>query len=165
HGPFNQVLKLTNIAGPGVGLKHIQTGFIYALYFFPKLARITIDEVLDQHGNVFSSFTQRRHFNRKDIETIEQIAPESSGSDGSRQVTISGCNHPHVRPNRFRSTDTFVFTLLQHTQQRMLSIRGKIANLIEKDRAAFGDFEASRSPLKRAGESAFLVAEQFRSDQ
>ena len=119
----------------------------------------------DQHWNIVFSFVQRRNFNGKHIETIEQIAPESSGSDGRRQVMISSGNHSDVRPYRFCSADTFEFALLKHTQQRMLGIGGKIADFIEEDRAAFGDFEASQSPLKRAGESAFLVAEQFRSDQ
>jgi hypothetical protein len=63
------------------------------------------------------------------------------------------------------STDPFKFAFLQHTQQSILRLGRKLPDLIEENRPSFSQLEAAETPLKRAGERAFLVAEQFRSDQ
>ena len=66
--------------------------------------------------------------------------------------------------NRY-STDTFELMLLQHTQQTILAVRGKIPNFIEENRSPFGKLETSQSLLERSSESAFFVAEELRGDQ
>src|SRR6185369_3570372 len=69
--PFNYILQLSNVARPGVRLKLIQGLFVDAPYFLPRFTGITINEVLDQHGDVLFSLTQRRHCNGKYVEPIE----------------------------------------------------------------------------------------------
>jgi len=39
-------------------------------------SRIAIDKVFDQQGNVLFSFSKRRNFNWKHMQTIKQIATE-----------------------------------------------------------------------------------------
>src|SRR5260370_8525799 len=88
-----------------------------ALSCFPG---VTINEVLDQQGNVFSSFSQCRDFNRKDVEPVKQVAPEHTRSDGSLQIAVSGSNHSKIGLDGSSSTDTFEFVFLQNTQERDL---------------------------------------------
>src|SRR5208337_2077379 len=112
--PFNYILQLSNIARPGVGLQQIQALPADAPYFLPHFTGISIDKVLDQHGDVLFAFAQRRYFNGKYVEPIEEIAPKAAGFNGGLQVTIGGGNHPHVSPNRLISTQTLKFVILQH---------------------------------------------------
>jgi len=46
------------------------------------------DEVLDQQGNVFSSFPQRRDLNWENVEAVKQIATKCTSSNGSLQVRL-----------------------------------------------------------------------------
>ena len=55
--------------------------------------------------------------------------------------------------------------LLQHAQQLDLGREVQLADLVEKQRAALGQLEAPFLRRVRAGERAFLVAEQLRFDQ
>src|SRR5579863_9232874 len=73
---LNHVLQFANITRPRVRLQQIETLFVQRLKALSCLPRETINEVLNQQGNVFSSFTQRRHFNWKNIESVKQVAPE-----------------------------------------------------------------------------------------
>ena len=63
------------------------------------------------------------------------------------------------------SADAFQFAFLQHAQQLGLERGGDLADLVEEYRAAFGLFEASLALRHRAGECAFLMAEQFAFQQ
>ena len=55
--------------------------------------------------------------------------------------------------------------LLEHAQQLHLDVGRQVADLVEEDRRAIGQLEASDLPRERAGEGAFLAAEQLALDQ
>ena len=55
--------------------------------------------------------------------------------------------------------------LLQHAQQHDLGLGGQLADLVEEDRAAVGQLEATLAPLQGPGERALLVTEQLRRDE
>ncbi len=60
------------------------------------------------------------------------------------------------------AADAFEFALLQDAQQLGLQRNRHFRNFIEQQRAAVGEFELAFAHLVRAGECAFLVAEQNR---
>src|SRR5229473_4985831 len=122
---------------------------------------VTINEVLDQQGNVFSSFSQCRNFNRKDVEPVKQVAPEHTCSDGSLQIAVSSGNHPDIGLDGSSSTDTFEFMFLQNMQERDLGLGRKLSDFIQEDRASFSQLKAPQSSLGRPREGALLMAEQF----
>ncbi len=53
----------------------------------------------------------------------------------------------------------------QHPQQLGLHRLGQLADLVEEDRAAVGDFEQAHAVLVGAGERALAMAEQLALDQ
>src|SRR6266436_5074958 len=106
---LNHVLQFADVPWPGVGAKQVEAFFGYPLYVLSHLPRAMIDEVFDQHRNVFSSFPQRRHINRKNVETVEEIAAKRTRLDGHLQVTVCGSNHSHICWNGSRSADTLKF--------------------------------------------------------
>src|SRR6267154_4947399 len=109
---LDDVLQLANITRPGICLKQVEALFAHRLKVFSSFPCITIDEVLDQQGNVFSSFSQRRNLNRKNVETIKQIAAKCTLDDGSLQVAIGSGDHPRIRSDRLIATHTLKLSLL-----------------------------------------------------
>src|SRR5207302_2008883 len=103
----------------------------------------TINEVLNQQGNVFSSFTQRRHLNWKNVEPVKQVASERARSDGSFQIAVSGCNHPNISSDGSSRTDPLKLAFLQNTQESDLGLGRKLSDLVEEDGASFGQLKAS----------------------
>ena len=61
------------------------------------------------------------------------------------------------------AADALVDALLQDAQQFHLHRQAHVADLVEEQRAALGDFEAALAGGDGAGERALLVAEQLGS--
>src|SRR5690349_18579674 len=111
-GPLNHVLQFADVTWPGVSLKEIETLFVYSHYGFSCFLCVMTDEVLNQQGNIFPSFPQRRNLNRKNIKPVKQVGPELARSNGRLQVTISGSNQPNIGADRLSSANTLKFMFL-----------------------------------------------------
>jgi hypothetical protein len=61
--------------------------------------------------------------------------------------------------------EALVFAFLEEAEELRLDLHGKVADFVEKQRAPFGHFETAFLGGMRAGEGAFLVAEQLRLDE
>src|SRR5258708_9338538 len=94
HRALDDVMQLADITGPGIRHKKVQRLLVYPADALSCFSCETIDEVLDQQGNVFFSFSQRRNFNRENVETVKQVVAKCTFSDRSLQVTIGGGDHP-----------------------------------------------------------------------
>src|ERR1700733_4463711 len=162
---LNHVLQLANIARPGIRLQQIKALLTNCLKVLSCSSRKTIDEVPDEEGNVFSSFAQGRHLNWKNVEPVKQIAPERARRDGSLQVAVRSGNDPNIGLDGSSSTDTLKFVFLQNTQESDLRHGRELPNLIEEDRASFGQFKAAQTLLSCTRKGALFVAKQFRGDQ
>ena len=66
---------------------------------------------------------------------------------------------------RFVFADAADFAAFQHAQQFGLHRLGQLADFVEEQRAAVGDFEQADAMFVGAGEAAFAMAEQFAFDQ
>src|ERR1700722_15714964 len=142
YGSLDNVLQFTNVTRPRIRLKQFQTLFVYPADGLSCFSRKTVDEVLDQHRNVFPSFPQRRHLDRKNVKPVKEVAPKCASSDSRLQVTIRGSNHPNVSANGSSSTDTLKLVLLQNTQQSDLGPGRKFSDFIEENCASFGQLKA-----------------------
>jgi hypothetical protein len=56
-------------------------------------------------------------------------------------------------------------SLLQHPEKLDLECQRQLPDLVEEEGATAGRFESADAPFARAGESAFLVAEELGLDQ
>src|SRR5713101_2892212 len=142
HRSLDDVLQFANITRPGVRLKQFEALLVHRLKALSCLPCEPINEVLNQQGNVFSSFVQRRHFNWKNVEPVKQVAPERARGDGSLQIAVSGCNHPDVSLDGSNCTDALKLVLLKNTQESDLGFGRKLSDLVEEDRASFGQLKA-----------------------
>jgi hypothetical protein len=55
YGSLDDILQLTNIACPMIGLAKLERVFVDLADLLSRLLRIALPEVLDQHWNVFFS--------------------------------------------------------------------------------------------------------------
>ena len=74
---------------------------------------------------------------------------------------MGGGDDAHIAAHLDVVADALEDPLLQHPQQLDLHRRAHVADFIEEQRAAFGDFEAALAGGHGTGEGALLVAEQF----
>src|SRR5258705_12622842 len=162
---LNNVLHFANVTGPGVHLKQIEGFPGYPPDILSFFSGIPIDEVLDQHWNVFSPLPQRRNLNRKNVEAVEKILAECTGSYGGWQVTVRRDYHSHVGLDRPVSADALKLVFLKHAQERDLSLRWKLANFVKKYRAPFSQFETAKPAPGCTRERAFFMTEQLRRNQ
>ena len=92
-------------------------------------------------------------------------------SRNSPVATISGRSRCVAQTTRTSTIDRLVLAhaanlaAFQHAQQLGLHRLGQLADLVEEDRAAVGDFEQADAVLVGAGERALAMAEQLAFDQ
>src|SRR5579862_4615221 len=70
HRPLDHVLQLANVPRPRVGLQVIESPLADPPESLPCLPRVTADEVLYQHRNIFPPVPQRWHLNGKYVKPI-----------------------------------------------------------------------------------------------
>src|SRR6266481_1535037 len=158
---FNYVLQFANVTWPGIRLKQLQTVLVDPRYLLSHIPRATIDEVLNQRGNIFPSFAQRRHIDWKNVEAVKQVATKRSSADGLLQVTVCSSNHSNIRLDGSSSANTLKFVFLQNAQEGNLGLHRKLPDFIEEDRAPLRQFEPAQAPLDCSGEGALLMSKQF----
>ncbi|MNG90731.1 hypothetical protein D3C79_496310 [compost metagenome] len=119
-------------------------------------------KAVNQPGDIFPSFAQRRNREGDDVQAVIQIAPESAILHRLRQIAIGGRHDAHVDLHRVRGADPQHFTLLQHAQQTGLRIQRHFADLIEQQSAAIRQlkFPGGTAPA-RAGKGAIHVTEKL----
>src|SRR2546427_1935075 len=96
-------------------------------------------------------------------EPVIQVRAERPGLDQVLEITVRGCDQPDIGPQRRRAADPFVLPFLQHAEQLCLDRRGEIADLIEEERAAGGDLEATALETIGTGERSSLMSEELDS--
>src|SRR6516164_2281554 len=165
HRSLNHVLQLANVTGPMVRLKHFQSSLVDILDLLSDLACVALRKVFHQHGDVLFATSQRWHIDGKHIKPVKQVASEGSCVDSCLQVAVGGGDNTHVNGDGLIPADALKLALLQYTQQGNLRFGGKISDLVEEEGAAFRELETPQTPLCCTGESAFLVAEEFGSNQ
>src|SRR5436305_929838 len=115
--------------------------------------------------NVFAPFAQRRETNRKDGESIEQVAAKRTVLNGFVQIHVRSRDNPHVGFENFTATNPGELTILKYAQQAHLRRQSHLANFIEEQGAAVRFFEATFSARARVSERALLMPEQLRFEQ
>ena len=81
------------------------------------------------------------------------------------QVLVGGGDAAEIHFDLLIAAHPHDLLLLQHAQQVGLGPQADVADLVQKYRAAIGHFELALFAILRAGERAFLVAEQLAFEQ
>ena len=122
-------------------------------------------EVVHEQRNVLAAVAQRRHDNRDDVQSIEQILAELSfGNLGLERLVRRG-DHAHVDRDRLRAANAIDDAIFEHAQHLCLRARAHVADLVEKERAAVRLFEFSGAIRDSTGERSFDVPKELALDE
>src|SRR6185295_12865161 len=132
---------------------------------FAVTRSVCMDEVPYQYGNVVPSFAQRRDPNRKHIQAIVQVHPESSYRRHVLEMLIRRRDDPRIYSCGMRASEAFEFLLLDRAEELGLQFDWQIADFVEKQRAAVGRLKAADSGRHRSGKRASLIPEHLAFEQ
>src|SRR5258708_14605091 len=92
---------------------------------------------------------------------MEQVGAEGIFANRLLQVLVSSSQKAHVELDRPRTADADEFALLKNTQQLGLQCQRELADLVQKDATALGDFQQPFLLTNSAGERPLLMPEQL----
>ena len=156
---MNQIRQLAHITRPFIGSERINE--IRGEGDGCALIRKLVSIVFGQHQDVVATLTQRRRAHGQYVEAVIQVFAETAGRNFCFQITVSRCHDAHIDFNRTRGTDRVHGFFLQYPQQLDLHVQREIADLIQEQGAAMGQFKASDTIRQSASEGTFAVAEQL----
>ena len=104
-------------------------------------------------------------WNRKHIETVEQVLPKLPVSNILLQIAVGGGNDPDIDVQGVNAAQSFKFTILQDPQQLRLQFEGQFADFVQKKSALVGQFDAADFLADGAGKPTFFVSKKFALQQ
>ena len=116
-GAFRAVRQLTDIAGPGMGREGGQRRGGHRLRAGTVLANRRIDEVLDELGQIFEPFAQRRQLDRDRVDAIQQILAKLAARDECFQRPVRGRQQADIDVDRLVAAERRDLAALQRPQQ------------------------------------------------
>ncbi len=99
--------------------------------------------------NVFAAGAERRQLQADDVQAIEKVFAEAAFAHGLLQVDVGCGDDADVDLDLLHAAKVHEAAVLQDAEDLCLHIHAHCANLVEKKRAAIGDFE--QAFLRRDG--------------
>jgi hypothetical protein len=157
---FNGVGQLTNVSRPLVGLKRLgcRPGEPLAVGLLPS------QEMPGQWQDIVQTLTQRRYFDRNDIQPIVEVPAKTTGLHVSKEGSIRCCQKAIVHCNFFVAAERSDTIGLNGTQQCRLQIERHISDFIEKERAALGLAEPSQAFVTAPPKALFVPKKLARQE-
>ena len=140
---LDHVLELTHVSRPVVALQLVHDAGGNRLDRFALRLRVALDEGARQNRNIVPSLPEGGHGYGKDMEAEEQVFAKPTGFDLLLEVPVGGGEDPHVYLQRLITADALELALLENAKEFSLKLERQLADLVEKDRAAVGELEAS----------------------
>jgi hypothetical protein len=128
---------------------------------FADSAGIDANKVPYQLWYIFRSLAERRHHERKYIETVIEIASELPAFHHLRQIAMCGCYQPNVNLMRVGAAEAFKLSLLENPQQLGLQGERKIADFIKEERPSVSRLEPSEPLRESTSEGSLFMAKEF----
>ena len=159
---FDHVLQLSNISRPGIRLAQVVSRVLLLM----RSSRSSFPPFLNNDGwgstrpawGCLVSVREEAGISIKEyVEAVIKVLAKTAGCDRTLQVAIGSGNHPYVRPNRVRSSNTLELPLLQDAEQRDLRLRRKFSDFVQEDCSSLGELEPAEAPLQGSGKSSLFV--------
>jgi hypothetical protein len=130
HCPFNDVLELTDISGPGVLLEGFHYGGRNRLDGTPHFSVEFVDKSPDQQRNILQSVAERRDVDGDNVEPVVEIIAKATTADLFFEVAVRGGDDARVNVSRFGASDPSKFSVLQDSEQLGLDPQRKFSDFV-----------------------------------
>ena len=164
-GPFDEVLQFPDVAGIGQPAEVLHRFSRDFDRFQTVLPGLLPGKILHQQRNVFPSLAQCRHLHRDEVDPVKEVFPELSLLYHLRQVAVGRTDNPRIDLLRTAVAQRFERVVLQYAQQFHLADHVQVADLVQEDTSAVGQFETALAVVMRIGEGAFFVSEHLAFEQ
>ena len=165
-GAFDDVLQFAHVAGPVMARRARRRRFVRKpLRGAAVFAGGPEQEMLGQEWDVFPAVAQGRHLDGDDVEAKEEVFAELLPFDALFEMAVGGGDDAHVHLDGAVAADAFQFALLEHAQQFGLDGGGNLADFVQQDGSAVGQFEPAFAFVESAGKRALFVAEELALDE
>ena len=119
----------------------------------------------EERDQVLHALAQRWDADREHVQAVEQVLAEAFLADHAAQIAVGGRDHAHVGLEHTLVADAPEARLLEHAQQAGLELERHVADLVQEQRAALGQFEGAAAVAMGPGEGAAHVPEQLALDE
>ena len=160
-GPFHGVLEFPDITGPAVTLEHIHGSQGNTHVPLPRLPGEMPDKVAGQGQDVILAVPQRRKDDGKDIKPVKEITPERTLGHHLLEIAVGGRNHAYIHAYGLHTPETLEGALLKNAEELGLGHHGKLAYLIEEQRAPVCLLKTALAHACGAGEGPLLMSEKL----
>jgi hypothetical protein len=110
------IFQLAHIARKAKTSQLSQCRFRETLGFNAELLGALNQEVLRQHGNIFTALVQSGQTQADNVQAMEQIFPETALFDALLQVLVRRGDDPNIGFDRRVTADAIKMTIAEHTQ-------------------------------------------------
>src|SRR5690606_3560296 len=107
HCALYDILKLANVAGPGVTQHRFNGVAREAFDLFGNFLECLLQKVFDQQGDVRHTFAQGGQLQVNHVDTIKQILAKTSLGNCLLEIFIGGQDAASVDGDGFYSTNCF----------------------------------------------------------
>jgi hypothetical protein len=165
NSALHEIFELADVAGPGIVREGVHGVGGNVLDGFVEAAADFLDQVANEEGNVLATLAQRRDVDGENVEAIVEIAAEGALGDEPRKIAIGGGDDANVHALRAVAAEALEFLLLENAEELGLELERNVADFVEENGAAIGEFEAADFLVDGTGEGAAFVAEKLGFEQ
>ena len=161
HGALHGVLQFAHISRPIVLQQQVAGLLRDAFHRLAKTEIVTLDEEFDERENILLAMPQGRNEDGDDAEPVEQVLAKGPIAHALLQIAIGGGDDADIHADILHAADAADGLILQRPQQFRLQVGGELADFIQEERAAVGDFKQPLLLRLGVGEGAALVPEEL----
>ena len=161
-GGFQNVLELTDIAGPTIGPQpvHCIDGNGEARFIQPRPQ--SLEDRIDKEIDIASALAQRRQQDLDDTQTKIEVGPEFAGLALPEQVFVGRRYDAHIDHDRLGVAEARDDAVLEHAQELRLHVDRHLADFVQEQGATVGKLQLSDlAAAPGARERAVPVSEEF----
>src|SRR5205823_7448494 len=112
-----------------------------------------------------AAHSKRRELDLDDLHAVVEVLAKCALADELLEIAVGRANDANVSGHGLPAADALERSVLEQAKQLSLNLQREIADLVEKERSFFGDFDFARHAAIGARERAPLVAEELALDQ
>src|SRR3954451_17188829 len=123
------------------------------------------EQVFGQLSDVFDAVAKWRQEDLEGVDAIHEIFAEVAGGDHVWQIAMCSANDANINIRGAVFTHPANLAAFKHPQEFGLHRFGKLADFVEENCAAIGDFKQSDAVLVGTREGTFAMAEELALDE
>src|SRR6266568_6589429 len=160
RSPLNAILELAHVAGETAPHQHFQRTRVKrhgAAVLFVE----AFEKLASKLRDVAATVAQRRHQHRHNADAIVKVGAKFVAGHRFFEILVGRRDNAHIDLDGVVAADSLKFLFLQYAQKLGLEGGRDFADLVEKNRALVGEFEAPLARINRAGKCPLFMAEQL----